>query len=146
MKRFLAFFAITAGFICHAQVPDRLAVAVPNSGSNSSTLNTAPPDFTFYSKNYNKVFDYYQYTFDAQKLSQRSVYVGSGNRFYFGQNGGFIMDMGQPSPNAYRINSGYAYDVIGLVRGINLIATSGKDYSVKLKPEVKDVQVFKGDQ
>ncbi|AWH86494.1 hypothetical protein HYN59_15865 [Flavobacterium album] len=138
MKKYLLFFAIAAGFTAKAQVSGNSA---PMTKANDSIV-FQKPDFTFYSKNYNTIFDYYQYTFDAQKISKRSVYVGANNKFYFGQNAGFVTDMPQPSFNSYRLDSGYAYDIVGLVRGINLIVNSGKDYSVKLKP--KGVEFFTG--
>ena len=130
MKKYLLFFVLTVGFTAQAQVPDRL-VAI----SINDPLAFERPNFTFYSKNYNKVFDYYQYTFDAQKISQRSVYVSSDNKFFFGQNAGFVMDMSQPAYNSSRINYGYAYDLGGLYHGLKNIFEMEKDYSVKRKAD-----------
>ncbi|WP_294824090.1 hypothetical protein [uncultured Flavobacterium sp.] len=130
MKKYLLFIAIAAGFTSHAQVPDRFSAI-----SINDSLVYERPDFSFYSKNYNKVFDYYQYTFDAQKISQRSVYVSSDNKFFFGQNSGFVMDMSQPSYNAARINCGYAYDLGGLYHGLKNIFEMEKDYSVKRRDD-----------
>ncbi len=134
MKRYLTLFAFTTCLICHAQVPDDLTIAVKEIGIKDADFS-ARPDFTFYSKNYEKVFDYYQYTFDAQKLSKRSVYVSPDNKFYFGNNGGFIMDMQQQGINVNRINCSYAYDIGGLYRGLKNIFEMEKDYSVKRKAD-----------
>jgi hypothetical protein len=124
MKQFyisLLFFGIA---VSYGQVKDSLNL---NFTQHSYEL----PEFSYYSKNYNKIFDYYQYTFDAQKFSKRSVYVSSDNRLYFGENGGFIMDMSHPSYNTARINRGYAYDLGGLYHGLKNIFEMEKDYSVK---------------
>lgn len=127
MTKYLLFFILATGFAAHAQMPGSLGTSLTINDS----LAFERPDFSFYSKNYNKVFDFYQYTFDAQKISQRSVYVSSDNKFYFGQNAGFVMDMSQPSYNAARINCGYAYDLGGLYHGLKNIFEMEKDYSVK---------------
>ncbi len=134
MKKYLLFFVLAAGFSAHAQVNRTLGNSANRININDS-LVFEKPDFTFYSKNYDKVFDYYQYTFDAQKISQRSVYISSDNKFFYGENAGFVMDMSQPSYNAARINCGYAYDIGGLYRGLKNVFEMEKDYSVKKKPD-----------
>lgn len=129
MKKCLLLFVLATGFATQAQLSGNLGTSLTINDS----LVFERPDFTFYSKNYNKVFDYYQYTFDAQKISQRSVYVSSDNKFFFGQNSGFVMDMSQPAYNTARINCGYAYDLGGLYHGLKNIFEMEKDYSVKRK-------------
>tara|TARA_B100001105_G_C22215256_1_gene367207 strand:- start:271 stop:684 length:414 start_codon:yes stop_codon:yes gene_type:complete len=131
MKKYLLFLVLATGFAARAQMPGSLGTSLTLNDS----LVFERPDFTFYAKNYNKVFDYYQYTFDAQKISQRSVYISSDNKFFYGENGGFVTDMSQPSYNAARINCGYAYDLGGLYHGLKNIFEMEKDYSVKRKAD-----------
>lgn len=133
MKKSLTLLAFISGFACFAQVPDKLNIAIKDGDSINRWSLSVKPDFSFYSKNYDKVFDFYQYSFDAQKTSPNAVYVSTDNKFYFGQNSGFIMDMPQQGLNTNRINCGYAYDLGGLVRGLRNIFEMEKDYSVKQK-------------
>ncbi|PZR11802.1 MAG: hypothetical protein DI539_20350 [Flavobacterium psychrophilum] len=85
-------------------------------------------DFSYYAKNYDKVFGEFNYTNNANNVSPRNVYVGYGNTFYYQRNSTYIMEM-PTNINTYNFSGNQ--DVIGGLKNLASLFSSEKDYSVK---------------
>lgn len=86
-------------------------------------LNT---QFASFSKNYEKVFGEYNFTFDSNNFGDRNVYVGHDDRMYYQGRSTFIMDYPGPHTTNYSWNADY---ISGLVSGVKLIFNQEKDYT-----------------
>lgn len=87
-------------------------------------------DFSYYAKNYEKVFGEYNFTNDSNNFGTRNVYVGYGDRLYYQNNSTFIMEM--PN-NVHNLNFSGGQDVLGGLKNLTSLFSSEKDYSVKQK-------------
>lgn len=85
-------------------------------------------DFSYYAKNYDKVFGEFNFTNNANNVSPRNVYVGYGGVFYYQRNSTYIVEM---PTNIHTYNFSGNQDVIGGLKNLMSLFTSEKDYSVK---------------
>ena len=85
-------------------------------------------DFSYYAKNYDKVFGEFNFTRDANNFGTRNVYVGYNSTFYYQGNSTYITEVPSNWPT-YNF-AGYQ-DVIGGLKNLSSLFTSEKDYSVK---------------
>lgn len=85
-------------------------------------------DFSYYAKNYDKVFGEFNFTNNANNVSSRNVYVGYGGVLYYQRNSTYIMEM---PTNIHTYNFSGNQDVIGGLKNLMSLFTSEKDYSVK---------------
>jgi hypothetical protein len=126
MKRVLLIIAFIAGSTAYSQtVTDSIQKPL---FMNSDTLLPLKMDFAYYSKNYDKVFGEFNFTYDANNFGQRNVYVGYGDVLYYQGNSTYIMQM----PNAiHNLNFSRGMDVVGGLKNLSSLFNSEKDYSVK---------------
>lgn len=85
-------------------------------------------DFTYYAKNYDKVFGDFNFTNDANNFGARNVYVGYNGTFYYQGNSTYITEVPSNWPTYNFV--GYQ-DVIGGLKNLSSLFTAEKDYSVK---------------
>lgn len=129
MKKAVLLLALIAGGSVYGQaVQDSLTILRFNVPGN--TLAPLQLDFSYYAKNYEKVFGEFNFTNDANNFAARNVYVGYGDRLYYMSNSTFIMEM----PNAiHNLNFCGGQDIIGGIKNLTSLFNSEKDYSVKQK-------------
>lgn len=95
---------------------------------NPDTVLPVKQDFTYYAKNYDKVFGEFNFTRDANNFGERNVYVGYNGIFYYQGNSAYITEIPSNWPTYNFV--GYQ-DVIGGLKNLSALFTSEKDYSVK---------------
>ena len=126
MKRVVLIIAFIAGTAAYSQtVTDSIQKPL---FMNANNLLLPKIDFSYYSKNFDKVFGEFNFTYDANNYGQRNVYVGYGDVLYYKGNSTYIMQM----PNAiHDLNFSRGMDVIGGLKNLSSLFTSEKDYSLK---------------
>jgi len=126
MKRVVLIIAFIAGTAAYSQtVTDSIQKPL---FMNANNLLLPKIDFSYYSKNFDKVFGEFNFTYDANNYGQRNVYVGYGDVLYYQGNSTYIMQM----PNAiHDLNFSRGMDVIGGLKNLSSLFTSEKDYSLK---------------
>jgi hypothetical protein len=100
MKKLFLIMGLFAGAICAGQEAKLYSfMEIPHD----STMVSRLPDLEYYSKNYDKVFGDYYYSFDTMSFGARNVYVSDSNFYYNGsQNMPYIQPLNQcylPSEN-----------------------------------------------
>lgn len=127
MKKAIFFLAFITGTSAYSQsVADTLhSTRFKAIATNLKPMNI---DFSYYGKNYDKVFGEYNFTRDANNFGMRNVYVGYNDTFYYQSSSTFIMEM----PNAiHNLNFSGGQDVIGGLKNLASLLKFEKDYSVK---------------
>jgi hypothetical protein len=132
MKKLFTIVALFAAAISFGQVKNN-AYSFRAATAAGSTFTTKLPDFSYYSKNYDKVFGEYTYSFNTMSFSRRSVYV-SDTSFYY--------NASQNLPYIQHLSQNYLYGPESTAEGIIGISVIGiqalmsgdlftKDYSPK---------------
>lgn len=79
MKKYFTIAALSVGFISFGQtLPNNLRLAI----TDTITVKALNLDFSYYNKNYRKVFSQYMYTFDTTKYGTGYSFVGDNGRLY----------------------------------------------------------------
>ncbi len=86
---------------CTRQVPAILSLAVKKGITYTPQVSV---DFSFYNKNFTKVFGYYNYTSDNFDYGERNVYVGYNDKLYYNNNRPLILNMPQAGVDLSNIN------------------------------------------
>jgi hypothetical protein len=127
MKRIILLLAFTAGTSAYSQsTADTLSST--SFKDMDKSLKPLDIDFTYYGKNYDKVFGEFNFTYDANNFGARNVYVGYGDVLYYQGNSAYIMQM--PN-NIHSYNFAGYQDVVGGIKNLSSLFSSEKDYSVK---------------
>lgn len=127
MKRTVLLLAfVMSGMVYGQKVQDTLVLSKFTMAD--VTLKSQKFDFSYYSKNYDKVFGEFNFTGDANNFGTRNVYVGYNGTLYYQGNSTYITEIPSNWPT-YNF-AGYQ-DVIGGFKNLSSLFSSEKDYSIK---------------
>ena len=101
MKKYFSIIAIAIGFASYGQqVPQNLTVAAKQTQFDDTALKPAiVPSLSYYSKNYDKVFNMANYTFDSTDYGSRKFFVGYDTTLFADVAKYVILNMPFPGPN-----------------------------------------------
>lgn len=126
MKKAILLLILLTGALTYSQsVPD---MQMKPQFQQSDTVLPVKQDFTYYAKNYDKVFGEFNFTRDANNFGERNVYVGYNGTLYYQGNSTYITEIPSNWPTYNFV--GYQ-DVIGGLKNLSSLFTSEKDYSIK---------------
>jgi hypothetical protein len=127
MKKAVLYLAFIGGISAYSQTAVDTLSSTPFKDMDKG-LKPPDIDFSYYGKNYNKVFGEFNFSYDANNFGSRNVYVGYGDVLYYQGNSAYIMQM--PN-NIHSYNFAGYQDVIGGIKNLSTLFSGEKDYSVK---------------
>ncbi|MHA3787168.1 hypothetical protein ACX0HA_03080 [Flavobacterium hauense] len=127
MKRAILLLAFTVSVLVSGQTVQGTQ-KVSGFNAPDATIMPLKLDFSYYAKNYNKVFGEFNFTRDANNFGARNVYVGYNGAMYYHGNSTYITEIPSNWPT-YNF-AGYQ-DVIGGLKNLTSLFNAEKDYSVK---------------
>ena len=127
MKRAILLLAFAVSGLVSGQTVHNVQ-SVSGFNAPDATIMPLKLDFSYYAKNYNKVFGEFNFTRDANNFGARNVYVGYNGAMYYQGNSTYITEIPSNWPT-YNF-AGYQ-DVIGGLKNLTSLFTAEKDYSVK---------------
>lgn len=130
MKNSVALLVFAFGISAYGQqklFSDNLAVANAGNKIQTADFKSLTSHLFYLSKNYEKVFGEYNFSYDSNNFGARNVYVGYDGRTHYLGNSAFIMENQGPLLSGnYSWNADY---ISGLVSGVKLIFKKEKNYT-----------------
>lgn len=106
---------------------DNLFVATTQNKIEIADFTKLTSHLNYLSKNYEKVFGEYNFSYDSNNFGDRNVYIGYGDRMHYQGSSAFILEnQGLLNAGDFRWRTDY---ISGLISGAKLIFKTEKNYT-----------------